>query len=195
MLRGMVRQATVPIHRIELRLRDIAQLFNSMDPTPFDHKDLDPRVEEFIESWALEYPTDSRFHINVHVEQLPGGHDVTALVTEAMHNFYDNKAELARRELRQLLAQGRTSLAIGIGFLVSCLLLANASARIVAAGTFLDVVRESFTIGGWVAMWRPLQIFLYEWWPIVRRRRTYVRLAHAHVRVVGRAALAAAGAV
>jgi len=35
-----------PVHRIELRLREIEQLFNSMDPTPFHHKDLDPDAEE-----------------------------------------------------------------------------------------------------------------------------------------------------
>ena len=53
--------STPPVHRIELRLREVAQLFNSMDPTPFHHKDLDPDAEEFIESWALEFPPDSRF--------------------------------------------------------------------------------------------------------------------------------------
>jgi len=34
-----------PVHRIELRLRELAQLFNSMDPTPFHHKDLDPDID------------------------------------------------------------------------------------------------------------------------------------------------------
>lgn len=34
-----------PVHRIQLRLRELAQLFNSMDPTPFHHKDLDPEID------------------------------------------------------------------------------------------------------------------------------------------------------
>ena len=31
---------------------------------------------------------------------------------------------------------------------------------------FAGVARESLLIGGWVAMWRPLEVFLYDWWPI-----------------------------
>jgi hypothetical protein len=33
-------------------------------------------------------------------------------------------------------------------------------------------------------MWRPLQIFLYEWWPSVRRGRIFRNLAKASVRVI-----------
>jgi hypothetical protein len=178
-----MKSGSLPVHRIELRLREVAQLFNSMDPTPFHHKDLDPDAEEFIESWALGFPPDSRFHINIHVERLTAEGEPAALVTEAIHNFFDYKAELTGRELRQLMEQGRTSLVIGLAFLVLCLLVADLIAK-VAAGTFLNIVRESLTIGGWVAMWRPLQIFLYDWWPLTRRRRIYRSLGRAHVRVM-----------
>ncbi len=174
--------STPPVHRIELRLREVAQLFNSMDPTPFHHKDLDPDAEEFIESWALEFPPDSRFQITVHLQQMPSEGDPGVLVTEAIHNFFDYKAELARRELHQLLFQGRISLVIGLAFLALCLLAANAIGEF-ASGTVLTIGRESLTIGGWVAMWRPIQIFLYDWWPLARRGRIYRNLGHAQVRV------------
>ncbi len=171
-----------PVHRIELRVQEIAQLFNSMDPTPFQHKDLDRDAEDFIESWALEFPQDSRFHITVHLGQMPP-QDPTALVAEAIHNYFDYKSELARRGVRLLLLEGRTSLMIGIAFLVLCLLAAEMLATF-ASGTFLKILRESLTIGGWVAMWRPMQIFLYEWWPLARRRRIYRSLSRAQVQVL-----------
>jgi hypothetical protein len=172
------------LHRIELRLRDVAQLFNSMDPTPFHHKDLDPDAEEFIESWALEFPPGGQYHITVQVEELPA-HDPTASVTEAIHNYFAYRAGQTRRELRYLLRQGRDSLAIGLGFLALCLLVADALSRH-ATGQFPAIVRESLTIGGWVGMWRPLEIFLYEWWPLIRRQRTYVSLSRALIQVTGR---------
>lgn len=177
-----MKAAGVPVHRIELRLREVAQLFNSMDPTPFHHKDLDPDAEEFIESWALEFPPGSRLQITIHLERSPES-DPTALVTEAIHNYFHYKAELARRELNQLLWHGRVSLMIGLAFLVLCLLAADAISKF-AAGTFLTIVRESLTIGGWVAMWRPMQIFLYDWWPVMRRRRIYRNLGNAQIRVI-----------
>jgi hypothetical protein len=176
------RQAHKPVHRIELRLRELAQLFNSLDPTPFHEKDLDPDAERFIESWALEFPPGSRLQVVVHLERLPSDLDVEALVSTAIRNYFAYKADLKRRELRLLFREGRISLAVGLSFLASCLLAANL-ARAFATGAALQIAREGLTIGGWVAMWQPLQIFLYDWWPLVRRRRIYHDLAIAQVRV------------
>ena len=192
---AVVKPAAVPHHRIELRLRELGQLFNSMDPTPFHHKDLDPDAEQFIESWALEFPSDSRYHITIHLERMPAEGDPTALVEEAIHNFFDYKAEIVRRELVLLLQQGRVSLLIGLSFLVACLFAADATVTL-GSGTFFTILRESLTIGGWVAMWRPLEIFLYDWWPLVRKRRVYKSISRAliHVSAVGSATVGTASA-
>jgi hypothetical protein len=53
-------------------------------------------------------------------------------------------------------------------------------------GTWAAIVRESFTIAGWVAMWRPMQIYLYDWWPLLRRIRIYTKLSHMPVELVQR---------
>jgi hypothetical protein len=169
-----------PVHRLELRLREITQLFNSMDPSPFLERDLDTDAEEYIESWAMAYPPGSRFHITLHLQQPATEPDAEHLIASAIHNFFSFKAELARRELRQLLKQGRASLLIGLCFLTACLLAANAVSRS-ASGDLLVTGRESLTIIGWVAMWRPIDIFLYDWWPVRRRARIYESLGHAHV--------------
>jgi hypothetical protein len=42
-------------------------------------------------------------------------------------------------------------------------------------------VQESLIIVGWVANWRPIEIYLYDWWPIRRRRRLLARIAAAPV--------------
>ncbi|HMK13536.1 MAG TPA: hypothetical protein VK460_00780 [Burkholderiales bacterium] len=178
-----MKTTAAPVHRIELHLHDLAQLFNSMDPTPFLHKDLDPEAEEFIESWALEFPPNSRIHITIHIEQLPSEADPNALVNEAIHNYFDYKAGLARRGLHRLLREGRTSLLIGLTFLALCLLTANAIEKF-TTGTFHTILRESLTIGGWVAMWRPMEIFLYDWWPATRRIRLYRSLSRAQVHIM-----------
>ncbi len=175
-------EATASVHRIELRLNELSQLFNSMDPTPFHHRDLDRDAEQFIESWALEFPQASRFHITVHLARMPP-EDPTALVTEAIRNYFDYKAGITRRLVKVLLLEGRVSLVIGIAFLSTCLVVADLLTPH-ASGTFLKILRESLTIGGWVAMWRPMQVFLYEWWPLARRGRIYRNLGRARVQVV-----------
>lgn len=42
--------------------------------------------------------------------------------------------------------------------------------------------RESLTIGGWVST-RPLEVFLYDWWPIRKEARLSDRLAVMPVRI------------
>ncbi len=175
--------SSAPIHRLALRVREIAQLFNSMDPTPFLNKDLDPQAHEFIESWASGHPLDSRFHLTIHLEQWPDGGDPTAMLTEAIHNHFAYQAERTRRRLRQVLKQGRMSMVIGILFVSLCLIAADFIGDL-GAGAGYRIARESLTIVGWVAMWRPMQIFLYDWWPIQRKIRLYLRLGSAHVQVV-----------
>jgi len=178
-----MKTGPAPAHRIELRIRQLAQLFNSMDPTPFLNRDLDPEAEAFIESWAKEFPPGGRIHITIHLQEPPQEADPNTLATEAIHNFFRYKGELARNDLNQLLRNGRASLAIGISFVVVCLLAADAVGKF-ATGNFSTILRESLTIAGWVAMWRPMQIFLYDWWPLAQRHRLYVSLGHAQVHVL-----------
>jgi hypothetical protein len=45
------------------------------------------------------------------------------------------------------------------------------------------ILREGFLIGGWVAMWRPIEIFLYDWWPIRAEARLFDRLGAMPVRI------------
>jgi len=176
-----MKKSHPPVHQIEMRIAELPQLFNSMDPTPFHHRDLDPNAEKFLESWALEFPQASHFRVILHIETMP--HDDSAvLVTEAIHNHFAYKAMLAKRSLRTLLLEGRTSLLVGLGFLGMCLLGAELLSDS-SSNTFLKVLKESLVIGGWVAMWRPMQIFLYEWWPIVRRIRIYLNLSRAAVHI------------
>jgi len=177
-----VKASAPPVHQISVRLREIGQLFNSMDPTPFHHKDLDPEAQKFIESWAQEFPPGSRFLLVIHLEKKPPQGDAAALLTEAVHNYFGYEAQMAGRELKRLLRLGRSSLLVGLGFLSLCTIAAKALGAL-GGGAYLEILREGLIIAGWVAMWRPIQIFLYDWWPVMRRRRMLHNLAHAQVRV------------
>jgi hypothetical protein len=173
----------LPVLSLELRVRELQQLFNSLDPSPFLTKDLARSAEAYIESWALPLARGSRLHLTIHVDQLDATQDASALMAEAIHNHYGYKADLVRAELRQLLRQGRISLAIGLAFVATCLLAAEMLPH-PGQGTAGSIARESLTIIGWVAMWRPVQIFLYDWWPVVGRIHGYENLKFARVDVV-----------
>jgi len=171
------------VHHIELNLRDIEQLFNTMDPSPFHEKDLDHDAEEFIFGWAQEFHRHEPVDLIVHLEKLPDGRDAKRLVENAVHNYFAYRARLNQLEFKRLMRQGRMSLLVGLSFLGLCLLIIELLV-LNRAGTIPNFLTQSLTIAGWVAMWRPMQIFLYDWWPLAQRQRLYVSLGHAQVHVL-----------
>jgi len=175
-------------HRIEIFVDRIEQLFNSMDPSPFQEKDLDQDAEEFIVSWAKEYPRGDRLTLIVHASHSANASAATSqeLVEKAVRNYFAYRGKLNRLEFKHLLKQGRTSLVIGVLFLATCLLLSEL-AFYQTSGTLSGLMRESLTIAGWVAMWRPMQIFLYDWWPLLRVGHIYEKLSRVPVEVRGSA--------
>ena len=179
---------------IEVKLRDLNQLFNSMDPSPFHEKDLDHDAEEFIVSWAMEYPLDEPISLAVHLEQAPTHAEPKRLVADAVHHFFEYQAQLKRRELRDLIARGRKSLVIGLVCLAISLAAGQMILRFQTRGIG-TLIQESLLIGGWVAMWRPMQIFLHDWWPVLHRRRLYEKLSIMQVEIRGPGERAASAVV
>ncbi len=169
-------------HTIKLRLRDVGQLFNSMDPSPFIEKDLDDHAEEFIVGWAQEFPPKSDIGLRIYLDQWPA-EDPKELIQTEVHNHFAHAATIIDLEFNRLLKQGRTSILIGVVFLAGCLLISEVSLGRVT-GAWASVARESLTIAGWVAMWRPMQIYLYDWWPLRRRGLIYAKLAEMPVEVI-----------
>ena len=43
---------------IEVRVAELRQLFNAIDPSPFRERDLDPHAEQFIVDRARDLPRD-----------------------------------------------------------------------------------------------------------------------------------------
>lgn len=168
------------IARVEVRVKHLDQLFNVIDPAPFLDKALDPEAVAFIIDAAEEAPQHAALALTVHLD---AGAGAVEHVPDAIRNFFAWRADRAAHELRQLRARGRQSLVIGLIFLAICLGLAEFVARTGTEGPIRGVLREGLIIVGWVALWRPLDTLLYEWWPIRRRERLLRRLATAEVTV------------
>ncbi len=169
---------------IRVRLRTISQLFNSLDPSPFIEKDLDAEAEAFIEGWAAETHRGTPLRLVIHVESALEDEAAREGVGEAIRNFFQYKEAQTRRELRLLMGVGRVSLVIGLLFVAVCIGAAQAIGRM-WDGTAAEIVEQSLVIIGWVAMWRPLEVFLYDWWPIARRAALHRRLGAMRVEFAG----------
>jgi hypothetical protein len=164
---------------IELRLANAGQLFNTMDPSPFHERDLDHDAEEFIVGWAREQPADAVLRLRIVLRQ-PADPQVAAMVQESVRHYFSYRADTTRRELMELLREGRTALLIGLAFLGAMLALRG---LVSSNGMAFDLLREGLTISGWVALWKPIDIHLYRWWPIRRLMGLQTRLSACPVEV------------
>ena len=108
--------------------------------------------------------------------------ELNALVGDAIRNHFRYRAETKHRQYRALMARGRTSLTVGLAFYALCFLVGQALVR-VTDSPVAELGQESLLIGGWVAMWRPLEIFLYDSWELRRQERELIRLSHMVVQV------------
>src|SRR5688572_5978812 len=160
---------------IQVRIHELRQLFNSIDPSPFRERDLDPDCEEFIVSWAREMPPDRDLRVEIRIERDKPPPAMTADVPEAVRSHFAREASLHDLRRRRIIREGRLSLAIGLVVLVLCEI-AAAVVPVATLGTAGEVVRDSLIIAGWVVMWRPLEVLLYGVWPVVRERRLLERL-------------------
>ncbi len=169
-----------PAH-LELRVEKIAQLFDTLDPLPFRDRDLDRDAEEFIVGWARELPAKDPIHIIIHVPAAEAGSELARELGSAIAGYFDNRAKATSNELKELFRVGRYSLAIGLVMLAACITASHFALGLaprLGLGQFLS---ESLIILGWVANWRPIEIFLYDWYPLVRRRAVFRRLCAAEV--------------
>ena len=176
----MSEQSTI----IEVRVHALDQLFESMDPSPFHERDLSPSAEEYIVDSVKELHAKvaGALELRIHLDAPVAPAEVQA-VESAIRAHFARHALHLRRTVRELLRDGWRSLGIGIAFLVLFFLLGQIVIRIAGVNPWSTFARESLLIGGWVALWRPLEILLYAWWPIVRERRQYERLSRISVHV------------
>jgi hypothetical protein len=168
---------------IEVRVAELRQLFNAIDPSPFRQRDLDPRAEEFIVAWATDLTADKPWALLVHLERPAGRVDEAAILRESIHEYFGQRVVASRRKLRELFRRGRISLVIALAFLATSIAVGDAVAGYLGESRLSEVIREGFLIGGWVAMWRPLEVFLYDWWPIRAEGRLLQRLSTIPVRI------------
>lgn len=170
-----------PSGPIAVRITSISQLFNSLDPFPFQERDLDKSAEEFIVGWARELPRDEPIHVVLHLPtaelQKPECRDVGT----ALQKYFKYRAEVTQRDLNELFRTGRLSLLIGMAVLAIGLLATQVITGRLGESSLARYFQEGLIIISWVANWKPVETFLYDWWPVLRTRNLYRRLANANV--------------
>ncbi len=171
-------------HIIEIRIRSLGQLFDFRDPSPFLAKDLDDDAQQYILAAASELSARLPLALAIYVTEWPGSPEEARDAGEAIREHFKRQSGFTTLRLRELLHDGWISLAIGLSFLAGALTASAALGKWAETHRWMTFFREGLIIFGWVAMWRPIQTFLYDWWPILGDRRLFDRLSRMPVQII-----------
>src|SRR5664279_1851590 len=111
---------------IEIRLREVRQLFHTLDPAPFREKDLDEGAEEYLIEACREVGSRRPLRLIVYLPATEAQSDAAHSLPDAVHNYFAYRERQARTDILRLLRYGVGSLAIGIVFLIACLAIRRA---------------------------------------------------------------------
>ncbi len=167
---------------IDLEVRHSQQLFDTRDPAPFRERDLDADAVQYVLAAAQEIPQSRPLALVVSISDEPEPRLAPTVIEDAVRSHFRYEAEQIERRLREHLRRGQLILGVGLTVLVVFLTLAEFTSSL-PIGHGREIVREGLVITGWVAMWRPLEVLLYDWWPLIDERRRVRRLLAAPVSI------------
>jgi hypothetical protein len=163
---------------IEMRLDSLARLYDSLDPAPFHDKALDRDAEAWLRESVDEVSTRAPLELVIR-----GPESLRASLPEidaAVHAHFRRALEHEEWRLRRRMRVGR--LALVIGLLVLAITLVARHLLDSVATSSADIVGEGLLIVGWVGLWRPAEMLLFERLENVADRAVLRRLSLIPIR-------------
>lgn len=146
---------------IEIRIGSLVQLFDALDPAPLRERALDRTVDSFILARAATHRQKDTLRLLLHLPESMQAHATS--VTDAIHEHFHRAHAQGERNFRRRLRIGGRTLAVALGVLAASLGLRSLLSE-VEGQTLVQGIGEGLLILGWVAMWRPIEILLFEHW-------------------------------
>ncbi len=168
---------------IELKIESLEQLFDKKDPNPFRNKDLDDDVVEYITSSAMEIGKKRIGKIQILANQNLSSIDKNT-ISKAFEDFFHYRMVIVQKQLRSTLYLGIKSLIVGLLFLSFSIYCTKTIGTLIDDQFISSFLKEGVYLLGWVSMWKPINIFLYEWWPQIDQIKLYNALAQAETSII-----------
>jgi len=146
---------------IEIRIRSLAQLVETLDPAPLRERALGRSVESYILASAGRHRRTEALRLRVHFPESLRAHAAEA--AEAIHEHFRRTHAQGERAFRRRMRIGGFALAVALGVLAGSIGLRSLLSDI-EGQPLVQGLGEGLLILGWVAMWRPVEILLFEHW-------------------------------
>lgn len=158
---------------VEVRAESACGLFSSFDPAPMAGRRLSPEVDSYILGCVKEI--DGAGAVGLRIALPEGEAGFCDDVREAFCRHYAASAANRRAELRQHFKDAGVMLLKGVCFALVLIGIANLVAQI-ADTILISKIVSGLSLIVWVSLWKPVDMLLYEWRPIMDEVKLLDRL-------------------
>jgi hypothetical protein len=153
-------------------------LFNSILLSS-DRYLIDPIVEKFLIEHAESLNPKGEIALVIKIEeQDPSGE---GKIVDAIHRHFSYSQLRAETSVREILKLGSKSLFVSFILLLLTVVVAITITTLFPENSIMITLRELLIILAWVALWRPVDLLLYEWRGIKRKGKLLRKLADCKV--------------
>jgi len=147
----------------------------------------DSKIEGWVKtiiSTICAYGVRKDYQILIHSPSSLNNLEVTA-IQRKLKEFYQTDTLELKNELRQMHIETRVSLSKGIPIMVIALSLDFFIDSWKDPKTYWEfILIESFDIIGWVSMWKPMELMLYERWPLNRKLKAFDKMLTVPIKII-----------
>jgi hypothetical protein len=155
---------------VRVRLAGVSELFRAPEPEPFSGW---PESASGIDRMLQQLRPHAARPVRVTLE-LPAAACVPGLEADtraALHLYCDARIAGLDADGAAMRREGFIALGRGLLFMALCMLGAKITGEPAIIPTVVGrYLSEGFVIAGWVALWHPLDLLLYQRWPLRRDR-------------------------
>lgn len=160
---------------IEMGIEEPFDLYDDKDPSVLNLRDFRKEVQNYIIESIEEIPKSKKIKINIYFDKFSDDIAEVENLRQSFFDFFAFETKLRVHQIRIKIKRGFKSLAVGICFLFFCIIAAHFlgySNKSLLSELFV----EGLTVLGWVSLWTPLQVFLYEIWPLLENIKNFKRV-------------------
>ncbi|MCX5493899.1 hypothetical protein OSH11_04225 [Kaistia dalseonensis] len=178
-----------PDQNVDLYLSDIHNFFQTPEVDPFLGDNIEASgIDQLMDTLNARRRGHKRLSsITIHLPAAMIMADLPARTRAAIDIYCNTQIRLAVQKKREVWLEGWRALRIGSVFWIVCLGLSLLSEQLFSIhGGFGRLFSEGFIIAGWVGLWRPAELLLYEWRPYRREIELYEAIKRMQLRIVPR---------
>ncbi|MBB3929677.1 hypothetical protein GGR25_000696 [Kaistia hirudinis] len=174
-------------HAVSLYLSDIHNFFQTPELDPFLGENLeDSGIEQLMDTLKARPGLAARVtRIVIHLPEAKIEPGLIGKTRAAIIAYCNAQIRVCQQRKRDIHLQARRALPIGFVFWTVCFVLSLFFEQVLGSETALGrVFSEGFIIAGWVGLWHPAELLLYEWRPYARSIRLYEQIRTMDVAIV-----------